>query len=69
MLKTPLLRAIGIIAVSVLAGCASFPKEYVAKVDQMPDVSQYQNKPSVYIDLHANTEAQMMLDLDRKSVV
>lgn len=51
MLKTPLLRAIGVIAVSVLAGCASFPKEYVAKVDQMPDVSQYQNKPSVYIDL------------------
>lgn len=33
-----------------LSGCASFKKNEVAHIDKLPDVSQYRNKPSVYID-------------------
>jgi hypothetical protein len=35
----------------VLQGCASFSKNQVARVDKMPDVSKYKNKPSAYIDV------------------
>ena len=34
-----------------LGACASFHNEEVAAVDELPDVSSYQNKPTVYIDL------------------
>lgn len=40
------------VAVAVAAGCASFKGNEVAVVDKLPDVSQYQNKPSVYVDLN-----------------
>lgn len=42
----------GLLALTLLSGCASFPQEEVAKVEKMPDMSNYQNKPSVYIDYH-----------------
>lgn len=34
----------------VLHGCASFPQNEMVPVGAMPDVSNYKNKPSVYID-------------------
>jgi hypothetical protein len=36
----------------VLSGCASFEKEQLARMDVMPDVSQFSNKPVVYVDYH-----------------
>jgi hypothetical protein len=36
----------------VLSGCASFEKEQLARLEAMPDVSQYSNKPTVYVDYH-----------------
>lgn len=33
-----------------LSGCASFEQGRVPKVTSMPNVSQYENKPSVYVD-------------------
>jgi len=43
------LLSVGVIA--MLVACASFEQHEVAKVDELPDVSQYQNKPSVFVDL------------------
>ena len=40
-------------AVLALAGCASFPQDKLATVKDMPSVTQYQHKPSVYIDLRS----------------
>ncbi len=39
-------------AVTVLSGCASFKNNEVAAVGKLPDVSQYKNKPSVFVDTH-----------------
>ncbi len=39
-------------AVTVLSGCASFKNNEVASVGKLPDVSQYKNKPSVFVDSH-----------------
>lgn len=38
------------IVLALVGGCASFEKNEMARVDRLPDVSQYQHKPSVYID-------------------
>ena len=35
---------------TLLNGCASFPQNEMAQVQQMPTVAKYKNKPSVYID-------------------
>lgn len=51
MFKKIVLQSITAATIVVLAGCASFPKEQVPTVSSMPDVNQYQNKPSVFIDM------------------
>lgn len=38
------------IALVLLSGCATFKQNEIAQVDALPDVSQYQNKPSVFVD-------------------
>ncbi len=38
-------------ALFVLAGCASFPQNQIPTVTDMPSVSQFQHKPSVYLDV------------------
>ena len=40
-----------VVSLVVLHGCASFEQNKVARITAMPDVTQYQNKPSVYFDL------------------
>ena len=50
------IRKTGIIALLVLAltlvsACASFENKQLARIDKLPDVSTFKNKPSVYIDL------------------
>lgn len=39
-------------AVSLLSGCASFRNSEIADAGKMPDVSQYKNKPSVFVEFH-----------------
>lgn len=39
-------------AMLVLSGCASFRNNEVATVEKLPDVSQYSQKPSVYVEPH-----------------
>ena len=39
-------------AALLLSGCASFRNNEVAEVSKLPDVSQYANKPTVFIDTH-----------------
>lgn len=50
-----LLKKINVVVFSlvltVLSGCASFEKAELSKVTELPDVSQYENKPSAYVDL------------------
>ncbi|WP_440905853.1 hypothetical protein ACMZOO_06265 [Catenovulum sp. SX2] len=46
-----LTRLIIIITALVISGCASFPGEKLAKVESLPDVSSYKQKPKVVIDL------------------
>ena len=43
------LLVVCLLVLSAMTGCASFPQKELAKVGKMPDVSQYKNKPSVYI--------------------
>ena len=50
MLLRSLFKFLTITFVIALAGCASFPQQEVAQAGAMPDVSQYQHKPSVYVD-------------------
>jgi hypothetical protein len=38
-------------AAILLTGCASFRNNEVANVESLPDVSQYQNKPSVFVEV------------------
>ncbi|MGJ8691693.1 MAG: hypothetical protein ACSHW0_04370 [Thalassotalea sp.] len=45
------LQTITSVILLTLSGCAAFPDEQIAKVENLPDVSQYKNKPSVAIDL------------------
>lgn len=45
-----LLTMLVIAAYILLSGCASFPQNEMAQVQQMPNVAKYKNKPSVYID-------------------
>lgn len=40
-----------VVLVSLVSGCASFQKNEIAKVEKMPDTSQYQNKPKVYFEI------------------
>lgn len=56
-------------AISV-TGCASFHQEKVAHVDAMPDTSQYQNRPSVYIDFdfYRGKPNENALDVDTAEV-
>jgi hypothetical protein len=44
------LLAVSLVLIAV-SGCASFEKEQLARVTDLPDTSQYQNKPSVFVDL------------------
>lgn len=44
-----LLKILGVVGVLALTGCASFQAEQVAPT-QMPSVSQYQERPGVYVD-------------------
>lgn len=37
---------------TLLAGCASFRNNEIAEAGQLPDVSQYANKPSVFVEAH-----------------
>lgn len=37
-------------AIATLSGCASFPKEQLPLVQEMPDASHFRNLPSVYVD-------------------
>lgn len=37
-------------AIIALSGCASFHQEKIPLIETMPDTSQYQNLPSVYVD-------------------
>lgn len=39
-------------AAVMLTGCASFRNNEIADAGKLPDVSQYKNKPSVYVDYH-----------------
>ena len=39
-------------ATLVLSGCASFRNNEVTEVGKLPDVSQYTNKPSVFVEAH-----------------
>ncbi len=41
-----------ICAVAVFSGCASFRNNELAEVGKLPDVSQFSNKPSVYVESH-----------------
>lgn len=36
----------------LISGCASFHQQEIAQVTQLPDVSSYQHKPSVFIDFN-----------------
>lgn len=44
--------ALLICAVAVLSGCASFRNNELADVDRLPDVSRFNNKPSVFVESH-----------------
>ncbi|WP_149865533.1 hypothetical protein [Catenovulum maritimum] len=35
----------------LLGACAAFPGDKIAKIDKLPDVSQYKEKPKVVVDL------------------
>ena len=50
MLSKLAVRAIAACSIVAIAGCASFAKNQVPEVTNMPSVEQYQNKPSVYVD-------------------
>jgi len=39
------------LVVVMITGCASFEKKELTRLDTLPDVSQYENKPSVYVDV------------------
>jgi hypothetical protein len=41
-----------ICAVALLSGCASFRNYELAEVGKLPDVSQFNNKPSVFVESH-----------------
>lgn len=51
MLVRYIKKAMVFASLLTLSACASFPNEEVAKVSDFPNVSQYQTKPKVYIDL------------------
>lgn len=44
--------ALLICAVAVLSGCASFRNNELGDVGQLPDVSRFNNKPSVFVEFH-----------------
>ena len=51
-MKSKLLRYLSILSATIaLTGCASFRNNEVAEVESLPDVSQYQNKPSVFVEV------------------
>jgi hypothetical protein len=45
-----LVKAIFATALLSLSGCASFEKEQLTRVENLPDVSQYTNKPTIFVD-------------------
>jgi len=51
-MKSKLIRYLVILsAAAMLTGCASFRNNEIAEVETLPDVSQYQNKPSVFVEI------------------
>jgi hypothetical protein len=51
MMKNGLIRYLAILSAAIaLTGCASFRNNEIAEVKSLPDVSQYQNKPSVFVE-------------------
>ena len=51
MKTNKIIKILSVVVFIGLCGCASFEQEKIARVEVMPDVSQYKNKPSVYVDL------------------
>jgi hypothetical protein len=52
MLSKKLICLLAACAVLSLSGCASFRNNEIAEVGKMPDVTQYANKPSVFVETH-----------------
>ncbi len=52
MLFRKLSLAVAAVIMAITTGCASFPQNEISKVNSLPDVSQYKNKPSVFVDLN-----------------
>ncbi|MDR2031887.1 MAG: hypothetical protein LBP86_06490 [Azoarcus sp.] len=51
-MKSKWVRHLAILSAAIaLTGCASFRNNEVAEVTSLPDVSQYQNKPSVFVEV------------------
>ncbi|MDR1423174.1 MAG: hypothetical protein LBI92_00990 [Azoarcus sp.] len=51
VMKNGLIRYLAILSAAIaLTGCASFRNNEIAEVKSLPDVSQYQNKPSVFVE-------------------
>lgn len=46
------LSLIALVSTLLLSGCASYPKEELSNVQNMPNVSKFKNKPSVYVDFN-----------------
>lgn len=46
------IQVLSLVIFLLVASCASFERNQLDRINEMPDMSQFQNKPSVYIDLH-----------------